>query len=199
MHTRRHNTAITKATRLLVLSWAFTRVLSAQQVPTVTVCQVFEDLPLWSGKVISVHGEVTLGLEVFALHEATCPKRPSTEGINWPTAIWLSSSSFGQRSAPTDLPSVSFFSDVLRLLRNSFMRGNGSGRPPFRITATLVGVLRTSNSFGFVREENGRKFLYGGFGHLAAYPAELEYLAVKDIEISGLSRYSDPPKYSETK
>jgi hypothetical protein len=201
MRTRWNHPTARNIVGTLLLSISLVSSVSAQDIPTLTVCDIFKDLASWSGKVIALKGNLLAGFEIFSLNsEGRCTEAPLTEGIRWPTSIWLSGSPLGERDAPRDLPSVQFLGDLLGLLQDSYMRGNERGIPPYQITATIIGVLRTRSSYGLVREENGRKFLYGGFGHLAAYPAELEFIAVKDIQITGLSlRYSRFPEVPETK
>jgi hypothetical protein len=87
--------------------------------------------------------------------------------------------------------SMKFFKDLLQLLSDTYTPGTVISAPgaPFEVSATIIGWLRTSSSFGHVRVlEDGQKELGGGFGHYGMFPAQLIRIAVTDVTVTGLSK-----------
>jgi len=70
---------------------------------------------------------------------------------------------------------------LAKLLMDLYNPRERPATPPYQVSATSIGVLRTRTSQFWA--ERGPL----GFGHLGAYPAELGVMGVKDIAISNVS------------
>jgi hypothetical protein len=175
---------------LFVFMLAAAGVGKAEDPPTISACELFKNLAEWSGKAVAVHGEYFSTFEVTALGQRDCPEAPETEGIRWRTAIDLTGKPSGAGVAVTnESKSLNFYSELVRLLQSIYVPRSErmTNTLPVHISATLVGVLSTSKTYGQVaRGYNEPPFLSGGFGHMGAYPAQLYVTAVRDIEITGL-------------
>ena len=154
-----------------------------RRTPALTVCDVLNDLSSYSDKLIDVSGDIYIGFEVFAVGQQDCEPGLVTLGHKWPSAIHAGvptlQATWDAYPEEADRRSVEFMS----ALSNAFIRTYWTKDPieeqPFKVSATLVGVLRTRE---LIRtDSNGRSVVEGGFGHLNTYPAELEVIAVRDI------------------
>ena len=71
----------------LMVLLAFMHVAGAQEMPTISVCEVFENLDKLSGELIAVHGEFSIGRHDDGISQQDCAAAPETKGHKWPTAI----------------------------------------------------------------------------------------------------------------
>ncbi|MBI4480440.1 MAG: hypothetical protein HY651_10500 [Acidobacteria bacterium] len=181
---------------MLAVCLLSTQAVNAQQIPTLSVCDVFEDLQSWNGKLMAVHGEYYSTLHDAMLTQRDCPVSPETDGERWPTTI-----DFLEKYPPSLLspkpsvdPSVKFFSGLIILLADSYLPGWRTDRYKipnqklYRLTATFVGVLRVSTTQKYRRLPDGT--FGGGYGRLGQHPAALDVRAIRDITITNLDTAS---------
>ena len=171
---------------ILALLFAFAEVAKAQEPPTLSVCDVFKDLQSWSGKQIAVRGELDFSIEIYAVSQRNCPVAFETEGIKWATAITL-----GIRTPESDIPeadlrSLRFLRNLTGLLMKTYLEGRPSMVPPFQISGTFIGTLRTRDSYAGAMQGSDGLAMITGFGHMGRFPARLEIIAVRDVMITGL-------------
>ena len=165
----------------------FARFAWSQDSQRIQGCDIFADPLSWNGKLVSVSGDVVLGMEIFALNLANCPNVPTSHGLKWPTSIHLVGRSLGVSGYPTDRTSKDFFMEILELVRKAYFPRWSAATPKPRIKATLVGVLRISDRFGkFLQEGDQGPYLDGGYGHFGMFPVQLEFVAVEEVSLSGL-------------
>lgn len=163
---------------MLFALFSITLQAHAEEPMSVTVCDLFKDIASSSGKLIAVRGEVYISDEILAVGSRSCSNTISSDGHKWPTAIWLDPATVTDRGFnSTYSRSVEFMRGLTMLIVNTYQSGAQVMPPPVRIVATFIGTLRTT-----CPRCTGR-------GHLGYYPAEMVYIAVRDIEMTGL-----PPK-----
>ncbi|HYR83929.1 MAG TPA: hypothetical protein VE422_07605 [Terriglobia bacterium] len=85
-----------------LLAAAFVGRANAQEMQTLTVCEVMEKLDALSGKLVAVRGEYYFGREVAAVGDRSCKITFEVQGRKWPNAIWL-----GDSPSPSPSPSPS--------------------------------------------------------------------------------------------
>ncbi len=161
----------------------------AQEPPTMTVCELFKDPAKWNGELVAVHGEVIFSPYMFSVaEEGNCPNLPVTDGKNWPAQVWL-----GPVALTTDPSfakayprSVEMMGELVRAFNRVYWYPpypTPVMEPPFRITATFIGTFHTHCP------------KCDGYG-TGEFPAEMRYIAVKDVTIIGLQTPTpeDPSK-----
>jgi hypothetical protein len=162
----------------------------ASEPPTISVCDLFKDLPVHAGQMISVRGMLYQGGEIFALG-AHCdskfvtkytwapvlkglPEMPPTGEFVWPTALDLSNSSFVQEG---ETP-VKFQTDedaIRGVLASIATQGAKLTVTPGQrpgVWVTVVGQLRVRSHYVIGKSADGKP-IAEGYGHLNAYPAQL--------------------------
>jgi hypothetical protein len=145
-----------------------------------SVCEVVESLDALSGTLIAVRGEYYFSRETSAVGQATCPTILQLQGRKWPNAISLAASQPKPNLRQTSYTQLrEFLARATRLLTDLYGTGRNANLRP-QVTLTVVGVLHTRTPEYFAA--------HGplGFGHLNAYPAELEVLGVRDVTISAV-------------
>jgi hypothetical protein len=157
--------------------------------PTITVCDLFRDLPAHAGEMISVRGLLYQGREVSALGELCdskfvtkytwapvlkgLPEMPPTGEFVWPTALDLTSASFvGEGESPVDFETdEAAVHKVFATVSNQRAKLNlAPGQQP-EIRVTVIGRLRVKAHHEIVKRGDGTPM--GGYGHLSAYPAQI--------------------------
>ncbi len=148
---------------------------------TVTVCNIFEDLKSYSGKIIEVRGELVTGREIFVLRQEGCLSKYTTDNREWPAALDLAEAGSAGVKPPVvfrlDEDSIKRMDKLLCFLHESTAAELG-----VEITATFVGELRVAKEFKDNSLPFPRTFALG-YGHLGAFPAQLVYRSVKGIVI----------------
>jgi hypothetical protein len=165
----------------LMLILMFADITQAQETPTVSVCDVMQNLEKLSGNLINVRGEVYFSREILALGQRTCTSVYETDGRKWGNALSLvfsSRAATNPLSKTVDRRPLEFLDTVIRTLTNLYWRTDPLVEPPYQIFATFEGVLQTRSP--------EYRALHGplGFGHLGMYPAQLEVTNVKDVTIN---------------
>jgi hypothetical protein len=156
---------------------AFAQTADTQQTPTVGVCDVMQNLESYSGKIITVRGEVYFSREVSALGDRQCTFSFEAAGRKWPNAFWLAGSKPGNDTSVADHRQEEFLSAVLSSLMELYWRAAPITEPPYAVSAVFTGVLTTN-------KEYWASHVPAGFGHLGAYPAQLDVIAVKDVSVT---------------
>ncbi len=161
--------------------------LSQERVPhpkpkTLTVCELLKDVRSYNGKIVAVRGEWSVGEEHNLLQNEggkPCPQRFVTSGFVWPDAIDL------RPGDPEDFP-VPFEideSDIQCMLREAEDRSKTKEDEPAITVATFIGLLITREEFELVKTPGPVVEIRGlGFGHLGAFPAELQYKTLRCVE-----------------
>jgi hypothetical protein len=142
-----------------------------------------KDLEAWSGKLVAIQGKVGLQEEGIAAvsTEVRCPVVPVTDGERWPASIDLVNGPLSESNAGSGRLGDPRSVRVLKSIVAAILREYSPYSPPqepFKITATFVGTLRTAklDSIGG-----------SGFGFGAMMPAQLDYIAVRDIVVTQLN------------
>jgi hypothetical protein len=125
------------------------------------VCELLRDLPAWRDKRVRVRGIYYNGLRQRC--SASC------SAWRWPSSLWLAGS-----GGESDLP-------LLKALQGAEVEASRGNR--VEVWVTVVGRLRTKAR----RSPAGPCDVVGsrlsGYGHLGAWPAELEIERFENIEI----------------
>lgn len=143
---------------------------------TLTVCELFKDLPAYQNKMVSVRG-----IYYFGLRQEGCPNQFVSGNRTWPTALAMVGSDV---TAPGDRP-VAFttqqesWGELSRLV----IRLGEEGRQA-EVWVTVVGQLR-----GPYRTARAGKVSAGFYGNQGVYPAELVVKRVTDIEVKPTPTY----------
>jgi ankyrin repeat protein len=144
----------------------------AAELPVIPICDLFQNLPAWSGKRIAVRGETYSGMESAGM-SGPCKGGLVTNGYRWPVALsYAGPAYYSTRTAAlnrVDSISVGPKEDKLR------------GRINVVTTATYVGHLRTRSEYKAYCRPGG-DYMTNGFGHLNYAAAELVVEAVRDVE-----------------
>jgi hypothetical protein len=165
--------------------------VGATQFPaTISVCDLLRDLETNSGRLIALRGQLRIGFERFTIGEDGCEASIVTLGHKWPSEIWAggptSDDARHNYLQYADQTSVEFLNELSALFIRLYWSRDPVVEPPFQVSATLVGVLRTKPLV--TRGLDGRPVADGGFGHLNEFPAEIDIIAVRDVSIVGLSQ-----------
>ena len=136
-----------------------------------TVCDVLKSPELFSGKIITLRGEVQIGFESFSLSTSGCVEKKTD------SELWLE---YGR--GPRRQPTIWCCGDMvprdrLALVQDSefrkFHRHLTVAKDPHRVTATLTGRFDSrepqEGSFGC------------GFGHLGSYCSRLVIQRVSNV------------------
>jgi hypothetical protein len=150
---------------------ARTQTVDSQTV-TLGVCDVMRNLESYSGKTITVRGEVYFGLEITAIGDRQCSASFATSGRKWPNALWISGFPAANDDSIDRRPQQLLFT-VLSRLTALYMRQRPITEPPHEVSAVFTGIMTALN-----KTSRG-----GGFGHLGAYPAELNVITVRDVTV----------------
>jgi len=133
------------------------------------VCDIFEDLKRYSGKIIEVRGELVTGRETFVLRQEGCLSKFTTDNREWPAALDLAEAGSAGVKPPVvfrlDEDSIKRMDRLLCFLHESTAAEFG-----VEITATFVGELRVAKEFKDNRLPFPSTFAHG-YGHLGAFPA----------------------------
>ena len=143
---------------------------------TLTVCELFKDLPAYQDRMVSVRG-----IYYRDLGQEGCPNQFVAGGRRWPSALDLRSSELrltGDRSVEIATDQESW-----NQLDRAVIRVGQEGHRA-EVWATVTGLLR-----GPYRTGRPGKVTIGGFGHLGVYPAELVVKRVSDIEVKPTPTY----------
>lgn len=146
-----------------------------EELPVVSICDLFQNLQAWKGKRIAVRGASGSTMEGSWL-SGDCPDSLVTDGYHWPTTL-----SFG-------IPA--WFSNQTHILAgpkspSGTPKGYDTlkGRRSVVHTVTWVGRLRTRDKY-FVICRTGGDYVTFGFGNQGAAPAELVVEAILDPELT---------------
>src|ERR1039458_3989310 len=166
---------------------------SSEAVP---LCNLFDDLKSYDGRMISVRGILFTGREIFALGQhceskfvtkyslAPLPLRGlaalQSEYV-WPTALDLADSAFREPGEQA----VGFHTNheavdrVFALVRRERARIDNR---KVEVLVTVVGRLRMKDHYDIAKFEDGTLH-GGGYGHLGAYPAQVVIETMIDPEV----------------
>ena len=194
---------------LMGLLWASATMAKGQEIPALSVCELFQDPQSWSGKVVAIYGEYETTLHDSGLTEQDCAAVPESEGTRWPTFIslsfqYISELSFADQGelimapANADPRSLKFFLNLHIFLLDAYQPGWRSDRYkiselPVGLSATFIGILRTSKQYELFGR-SGQKIFQGGFGYRGRAPLQLDLLAVREVTITRLSAKFTPDK-----
>ena len=155
---------------------------NAHEPATVPLCELFKDLRSYSGKIVSVSGQLYSSSEVSALG-AHCndkfitkyspsPLLPEPQfDYVWPTALDLATSTFAANegkklSFGTDDAAVSQVCAQIRRERAKY------GNQAVETWVTVVGMVRLKDDYVIGKGSDG-KMRGNGYGHLSTYPGQL--------------------------
>jgi hypothetical protein len=152
-----------------------------------SVCDVFTNLRNYSGKNVAVRGHARYGREWIALGDPKCGLPFSGHPKDWPRVIVLQFQPPGLHPPGGSRSNQTELDRALKIL--SFQDQGSPEELGVDVEFTAVGELHTvprrlpsapKESEGVLPwiSEDG-----GGFGHLAAFPAEIVCRSIKDIVI----------------
>lgn len=170
-----------------VLAWAVPAVAQPQSPESsmLTICDVFKDLRSYSGKVVSLWGQLYSGFEVSALGgrcdnkfitkyslspNFPLPQEPQLEYV-WPTAINLVMSSSVERGGEK----LNFRTDAVavdRVFAQIHRERAKFGNRDVETWITVVGKLQVKDHYDIGQSPDGR-VRGNGYGHLSTYPGQL--------------------------
>ncbi len=137
---------------------------------TITVCELFQQLDSYRGKIVSVRGVYRDGLG-----QEDCREKFVTGGHEWPTVLFLVDSDF-TREGEAPVPFITDHKswDALELIDQRESRQGGR----VDIYVTIVGQLLARKRYV---PDNGD--VVGGYGDHSVFLAELVVKTVKDIDV----------------
>ncbi len=162
---------------------------------TMSVCELFSNLPSHSSTRVKVRGILYAGREVFALGEKTCTKKfvtryrlgPDLPGISeptreyvWPTAIDLTGSSGSPKEG-----GINTDEEAVRRVINMLTQARAAQRDKntnVDLWVTVTGLLAVKDHDDVAPDTHG-VLLASGYGHQGTYPAQLVIETMTDPEI----------------
>jgi len=154
--------------------------ICSQEQPVLTICELFENLDAYAGKIVKIQGQVLTSRHSFALGQKDCSRPFSTGGAKWPTALNLVRAGSRTLESPVafslNQESVERMDKIL-----CFLHSTSASQLGVEITATFVGELQTRNYLLVNRPRaNGA---IRGFGDGGSFPAQLVYKSVGNIVV----------------
>jgi hypothetical protein len=186
---------------LALLVGGFACGLHAQAVNT-TVCDIVKNPKSFDGKIVSIKGVVTAGLDQFIVRDPTgaCGYPVDSIWLAYPAGtkgkagagvvveVQPARNFTGTYTPPTraavTLDKSKEFKQFDSLMAEAPKRLSGLclGCVRYTVTATLVGRLDGVQSASLQRDKAGKIIGFGGFGNLNAYPARLVLQSVADVQ-----------------
>jgi hypothetical protein len=143
---------------------------------SLTVCQLFEHLPRYNGRLITITGPIIKHLG-YVIGPADCDHRFVTHGFTWPSMVMLATTAASElhgAPAPFSTDQASVHALDLAIL---------AAAKETEVWVTATGVLRLKRHYHSVRTNYG--VLGDGYGHLGASPALLIIQKVDRVDIRG--------------
>lgn len=136
------------------------------------ICEIFSDLRRFDNTVVLLIGELTVGREEVALRGVGCPAAFESNGLRWPTAIWLvvGESKRGWPAADPELDRAS-----AEVWDKAATEAKRLQRPVQIILRGRLKMLR--EPYQLVKGRNG--LLGNAFGQFGIFPAEMRVWEVK--------------------
>jgi hypothetical protein len=158
-------------------------------------CEVVTNLDKWGGQMVAVHGKLIYQPELLSIvGESPCGP-VVLDGKDWPTNVslgWYSATDVPEGVSQTlvDWRSVKALAEITKMLAQLYYY-SGEERPndpPFKITATIIGEVRTRRThpvdpsrFSIPELASGY-----GFGPGGMLPAQLVAYSVRDLVVTQL-------------
>jgi len=146
---------------------------------TLTVCDVLEHLQRYRGKEIAVRGELRTGPEEAAVYGTNCNRNFMTDWHVWPNALWLIPA--GSRLAEEPV-TLKLDHQVIRAMNEKIDQERASGKVG-AVTMTIVGKLEAKRRY-FGGPAASGSWVGNGYGHLNAYPAQIVFRKVDQLEVA---------------
>lgn len=162
------------------------------ELPTLPLCEVFKDLRSYSGKIVSLWGQLYSGSEVAAIGghcdnkfvtkysrspDFPLPLQPQLEYV-WPTALNLVMSSSVERIGEK-LDFRTAAADVDRVYDQIHRERAKFGKQDVETWVTVVGKLQDKDHYDIGQSPDG-KVRGDGYGHLSTYPGQLVIKTMRD-------------------
>ena len=166
MHTLKAATRALWLTAILMIPFC----LCGQSAKPLELCAALANFQAFAGKVITVEGAYIVGREIEALYGTSC-KPVFVNGVSRPVAAWLR---FRRVSGmETNQESIQTF-------REFVIRHRASAENP-GIQVTIMGRLNTEDEIPTYTDPSGKKQLLG-FGHLGAFPSQIDVIDIHVID-----------------
>ncbi len=138
-----------------------------------SVCELFEHLPRYNGKRITVTGPI-INQHAYMIGQVNCRQRFVTRGFKWPWVIAMTTAAaeFDAENAPFSTDRASLHALDLALI---------AAKKGTEIWVTVTGELRLKKHYHAVHTNYG--VLGDGYGHLGAAPALLVIERVDHVEL----------------
>jgi len=146
---------------------------------TLSVCEVFDNLDLYSGKLVEIRGLLSTSRELMALHDSDCRLPFKGRWKDWPKAINLTTAS------PT-APHTARIADLDSLRAPGIVLDFFQEVPPrelgVEVTLTVVGRLEAiEDRLPSASGDPNTSSRNLGFGNLRSFAAQLVCEGVRDI------------------
>lgn len=150
--------------------------------PTMSVCELFEDLLSHSGKMVAVRGRLVATRHGWSLFGDNCTTQFVYRGRGWPHGLDLWHAGSALVSPPVnftiDRASIRRLDKLLCFLHDTMPEELG-----VEITVTFVGELRTIRDLEALAPQLSQASRPRGFGQSGAFPAQLIYRSAKDAVV----------------
>lgn len=152
--------------------------------PVMNVCDLFENLRAYEGRLVAVAGELQSSRELAVIVGKGCRHSFSTHGDKWPTVLTLLPSDERQKlgqAVPfeTDLAAVD---SALRISRN-LIESDNKVDAGARVVAVVVGKIIMKQSYEALDHTLPPRPIRDGFGWLGLSPAGIVAKTIRDVKI----------------